>query len=113
MPAPSDGATESSNACVIPGIPAVPKKSAYSDHRNAAEVPMEISVSIVAVPCLRLVQAALWNGQAAQTMTGAARARGPLPVGELQGRDHCQRDHRDGEHDRADQPVLERGQLGV
>ena len=30
---------------------------------------------MVAVPWRRLVHAALWNGQAAQTITGAARAR--------------------------------------
>src|SRR5699024_11266024 len=36
---------------------------------------MEMRVSMVAVPWRRLVQAALWNGQAAHTITGAARAR--------------------------------------
>ena len=36
-------------------------------------MPSEISVSIVAVPWRRLVQAARWNGQAPQTTTGAAR----------------------------------------
>ncbi len=35
-------------------------------------MPIETSVSIVAVPCRRLVQAALWNGQPAYTTTGAA-----------------------------------------
>ena len=73
--APSDGAIVSSNGWVIPGVPAVPKNSAYSDHSSAAEVPIEMSVSIVAAPCLRFVQAALWNGQAPQTITGAASAR--------------------------------------
>ena len=34
-----------------------------------------MSVSIVAVPCLRLAHAALWNGHAPHTMTGAASAR--------------------------------------
>ncbi|SIH92822.1 Uncharacterised protein [Mycobacteroides abscessus subsp. abscessus] len=33
-----------------------------------------MSVSIVAAPCLRFVHAALWNGQAPQMITGAARA---------------------------------------
>ncbi len=33
-------------------------------------MPTEISVSIVAVPCLRFTQAALWNGQAAHSTTG-------------------------------------------
>jgi hypothetical protein len=47
--------------------------SAYSDHSQAASVPTEISVSIVAAPCLRLAQAALWNGQAAHSTTGVTR----------------------------------------
>jgi hypothetical protein len=34
---------------------------------------MEMSVSMVAVPCRRLVHAAWWKGQAAHTITGAAR----------------------------------------
>src|SRR6218665_510775 len=72
--APSEGATVNSNGGVIPGVPAVPRNSAYSDQRNAAPVPSEMSVSIVAVPCLRLVHAALWTGQAAHTITGAASA---------------------------------------
>ena len=33
----------------------------------------EISVSIVAAPCLRLAQAALWNGHAAHSTTGVTR----------------------------------------
>ncbi len=49
----------------MPGVPAVPKNSAHSDHRNAAEVPTEISVSMVAAPCRALVNAALWKGHAA------------------------------------------------
>jgi hypothetical protein len=36
-------------------------------------VPIEMSVSIVAAPWRRLVQAALWNGHAPHTTTGAAR----------------------------------------
>ncbi|KMO67169.1 hypothetical protein MCHLDSM_06418 [Mycolicibacterium chlorophenolicum] len=35
-------------------------------------MPTEISVSIVAAPCLRFVHAAAWNGNAPQTTTGAA-----------------------------------------
>ena len=34
-----------------------------------------MSVSIVAAPCLRLAHAALWNGHAPHTMTGAASVR--------------------------------------
>ena len=46
--------------------------SAYSDHANAASTPSEISVSIVAVACLRFAHAARWNGSAPHTTTGAA-----------------------------------------
>jgi hypothetical protein len=35
-------------------------------------VPTLISVSIVAVPCLRFCQAALWNGHAPHSTTGVA-----------------------------------------
>src|SRR2546430_12475531 len=69
---PSVGEMVSSNGCVMPGIPAVPQNSAYMDQPNAAIVPIEISVSIVAVPCRRLAHAAWWNGHAPQTTTGAA-----------------------------------------
>ncbi len=72
FPAPSLRAMVSSKGCVMPGVPAVPKNSAHSDHRNAAEVPTEISVSMVAAPCRALVKAALWKGQAAYVTTGAA-----------------------------------------
>src|SRR5918997_801699 len=54
-------------------MPASPMNSAYSDHSQAASTPTEMSVSIVAAPCLRLAQAALWNGQAPQSTTGVAR----------------------------------------
>ena len=61
-------------------------------------VPTEIRVSIVAAPCRRLVQAALWNGQAPQTTTGAARVSDShCQYVELQRRDHRHRDHRDGQ----------------
>ncbi len=68
---PSILAMVSSNGCVIPGTPAVPKNSAYNDHTRAAEVPMEIRVSMVAAPCFRFAQAARWNGSAPHTTTGA------------------------------------------
>jgi hypothetical protein len=51
----------------------VPKTSAYTDQRYAASVPIEISVSIVAVPCRRLAHVARWNGRPAQRTTGVAR----------------------------------------
>ena len=58
----------------IPGCPAVPKNSAYSDHRYAAATPTEISVSMVAAPCRALTSAARWNGHAPHTTTGEASA---------------------------------------
>ena len=72
MAAPCDGARVNAKGCFIPGVPALPRNSAYSDHRNADTVPSEMSVSMVAVPCRRLAQAARWNGHAAHTTTGAA-----------------------------------------
>ncbi len=69
---PSERATVNSKGCVMPGVPAVPRKRAHSDHRNAADVPTEISVSMVAAPWRALVRAARWNGQAAYVTTGAA-----------------------------------------
>ena len=57
--------TAKSKPCFIPGIPASPKNRAHSDHRKAAETPTDTRVSMVAARCRRLVQAALWNGQAA------------------------------------------------
>src|SRR6478672_5150243 len=73
--APSLGATENSKGCFMPGVPAVPKNSAYSDHASAERVPRETRVSMVAAPWRRLVHAALWNGNAAHSTTGAARVR--------------------------------------
>ena len=62
------------NGIRIPGMPASPKNSAYSDQANEAVTPTEIRVSMVAAPCLALTRAARWNGQAPQTATGAASA---------------------------------------
>ncbi len=70
---PSLRSMVSVNGWVMPGIPACPKNRAHSDQPSAASVPMETRVSMVAVPCRRLVQAALWNGQAPYATTGAAR----------------------------------------
>src|ERR1700742_246727 len=72
LPLPSVRPIVSSNGCVMPGVPAVPQNNAYTDQPRAANVPIEISVSIVAAPCRRLVQAARWNGHAPHTTTGAA-----------------------------------------
>ena len=62
-----------SKGCVMPGVPAVPKNRAYSDHserRQGAERDERVHR---AAPWRRLVHAARWNGQAAHTTTGAAR----------------------------------------
>src|SRR5665811_1798634 len=57
----------------MPVIPASVKNNAHSDQMYAALTPTEMRVSIVAAPCLTLVQAARWNGRAPQTTTGEAR----------------------------------------
>ena len=72
LPAPSVREIASENGCVIPAMPAVPQNNAYTDQPNAAMVPSEISVSMVAVRCRRFSQAARWNGSAPHTTTGAA-----------------------------------------
>ena len=54
--------------------PAVPNTSVYADHRNAASVPIDTSVSMVTAPWRRFTAAARWNGQAPQSTTGAASA---------------------------------------
>ena len=51
-----------------------PARRTTADQPKAASVPIEISVSIVAVPCRALRSAARWNGQPAQTTTGVASA---------------------------------------
>ena len=67
---------------------------------------MLINVSMVVAPWRRFVQVARWNGQAPHTTTGEARReRRPHPLVELQGRDHGQRDHRDGENGGDQQPL--------
>ena len=45
------------------------------DQPNAASVPTEMSVSMVAAPWRRLSQVARGNGAAPQTTTGAANVR--------------------------------------
>ncbi len=50
LPSPLVRSTVSSNGWVIPGTPALPNSNAYSDQANAASVPIDTSVSIVAVP---------------------------------------------------------------
>ena len=56
--APLPGATTRLNGWVRPGVPAEPKNNATNDQPNAARVPTETSVSMVAVPWRRLVHAA-------------------------------------------------------
>ncbi len=57
------------------GMPASPRNSAYSDQPQAESTPSEISVSIVAAPCLRFAHAARWNGHAPHRITGVASCR--------------------------------------
>ena len=52
----------------------VPSASATTDHAQAASVPIEISVSIVAAPWRAFSSAARWNGRPAQRTTGVASA---------------------------------------
>src|SRR5665647_3589466 len=72
---PDPGSGNRLNVIRIPGMPASPKNSAYTDQRNAASTPIEIRVSIVAVAWRRFFQAARWKGSAPHTTTGAARVR--------------------------------------
>src|SRR5215204_4837320 len=72
LPVPAIREIVSSNGCVMPAMPAVPQNSAYTDQPSAAMVPIEIRVSMVAVPWRRLLHAALWNGHAPHATTGAA-----------------------------------------
>ncbi|CAM5235457.1 hypothetical protein SVIOM74S_01565 [Streptomyces violarus] len=74
FPAPSVRAMVSSKGWVMPGVPAVPKNSAHRDHRNAAEVPTEISVSIVAAPCLAVAK----NGKPVRNLQPYLGAYGHL-----------------------------------
>ena len=57
-----------------------------ADHAQAASVPIEISVSIVAAPCRRLSAAARWKGQPLQHDRRRQRQRKPLPTRELKQR---------------------------
>ena len=57
---------------VMPGFPRRRRTSAHNDHPNAASVPTEMRVSMVAAPWRRLAHAARWNGSAPHTTTGAA-----------------------------------------
>ncbi len=54
------------------GAPAPRKNRATTDQVQAAMVPREMRVSMVAVPWRRLAQAALWKGHAPHTTTGVA-----------------------------------------
>ncbi len=99
-----------SKLIVMPVMPASPANSATTDQVQAASVPTLISVSMVAVAWRRFAHAARWNGQAAHSTTGVARfQRQPLPVVELQRRDHRdQQEHRQREDRRDDQPAAQR-----
>ena len=71
--------------------------------------PREMSVSIVAAPWRRFAQAARWNGQAPHRTTGVARASDePLPVVELQRRDHRDQQHGQRQDRGDDEPAAQR-----
>ena len=98
-----------SNAMRMSGAPAPRKQSAATDQPQAASVPTETSVSIVAVPCLRASP-----GTAVERQTGpqhhrrGEREREPLPVVELQRGDHGHRQHGDGRQRGEHEPPAER-----
>ena len=62
----------SSNGMRIDGRPAERKNSEATDQPQAASVPTEISVSMLAAPWRRFCQAARWKGQPAHSTTGVA-----------------------------------------
>ena len=66
------GSTNRSKPILMPGSPAPRKNRATIDQPQAASVPTEIRVSMVAAPWRRLTQAARWNGHAPQITTGVA-----------------------------------------
>ena len=82
------------------------------DHSQAASVPRLISVSIVAAPWRRFAHAARWNGQPPHSDDRRDELqREPLPVVELQRRDHRHQQHRHRQHGGDDQPQPQRGGL--
>ncbi len=79
--------------------------SAATDHPQAASVPIEISVSIVAAPWRAFSRAARWKPKPAQKTTGVASANAShSQPAELQRRDHGEHDERRGERCRDDEP---------
>ena len=58
LPLADPAGAVNANPWCMPGVPAVPRNNAYSDQPNAASTPTEMSVSMVAVPCRRFIQAA-------------------------------------------------------
>ncbi len=96
---PSPRPTTSSNGIRMPGSPASRKKSATTDQPQAASVPTEIRVSIVAAPWLQVLPGRLMERPAAPEHDGRRELqREPLPVVELQRLDHRQQQHRQREH---------------
>ena len=89
MPPPE--ACSSICATLIPAWSWSSTNIAYTDQAQAAVMPSDTSVSIVAVPCRAFRSAAAWNGHADQMTTGAA----------VTSRIHCQpgnRDHGNSDH---------------
>ena len=76
---------------------------------QAASVPIEISVSIVAARWRAFRRAARWNGQPGPEHDGRReRERDPLPAAELERRHHGEQRERRRQGDRHDEPAKER-----
>ena len=108
------GRVERSELIRMPVIPASPRNSAHSDQTNAASMPTR-DQRVHRRGAVAQVGPARPGGTASapHSTTGAARASDqPLPVVELQRRDHRERDHRHGEHGRDEQPVPQRRACG-
>lgn len=63
------------NGIRMPGSPAPPRNSAYTDQEKEAATPSETRVSMVAAECRNPRTARTWKGQAPHTATGAARTK--------------------------------------
>ena len=94
----------SSNGIFMPVSPASRKKSATTDQPQAASVPSEISVSIVAAAVAQVLPGGDVEGPAGpENDRGGELQRQPLPVGELERRDHPHQEHRQRQNGREDE----------
>ena len=105
------GSARTASACRA--CPASPRNSAYSDHSHAASTPTEISVSIVAVACRGSPTRPGGTARRPRSRPGVASCSAqPLPVVELQRRDHRhQQDRQATAAAEMTQPPAQRGRL--